>query len=473
MLELIVVSQKEADGFKAAAAFAVGDIRPANGSTAKRDVVIPVDGVPQRVKGSLREGEYQVRVRMPDGALHTETVSVPSDLAPAVLIVRSSGMPMERSDPYRVDKLKRSADYGERVARVKVQIEDDVPKPSWSKHVLPLPVINWVGSQATGRVHFDQLGDATQEVSLHRVRAMHVDFLADTRSIGAPQLDSETAARMSFGSAVAVQPAKVTRSGGSEVQKWKLAQRGKQPEDAATGRYFSALVSNGKDGAQVQKVVPIPQHWLQKDGSREELQLQFTGSMWLRDAVGLRLTVSDPLATSLLNFLQNGDLNGALAVGRSDWEIPGWDANPYEKVAEAYALVYSRHADAEEGWEAGILHLSRKVKDIPDPSILLATLLLQRKVKAFVVLGEEFPPAGVKARAEMAWRSIRDAVGMGPPMFRLGLRLLHENLCILLDSDFLPQGEIQRVKLALNVVGNWRARVDPTQALCVFDVSSL
>ncbi|MDM0110543.1 hypothetical protein QTI66_00175 [Variovorax sp. J22R133] len=285
---------------------------------------------------------------------------------------------------------------------------------------------------------------------------------------------ADDAARNSFGRAVALQPTKVRspRSGPANSQ-WKVAERGRNRSTLPT-RYYGVLVDNSDSNAVIQNVASIPDRWIGMDGSTDDVfQAAIVPNPDFPDSRRIELSVTDPDASSLMSFLQTGDLDAALAVAKPAMNFVEQGAeNAYAAVAAAYALVFAPSGSGNEGWERWVLELSAKRQDIPDGKILEATLLLQRSVPQMILGTRRFPPPSTQERINYAWDCVMEALRRGPPVFRLGLGLLESNIRIIRDSE-IESNTVDRnsVMAAARITSWFRARVDPYQPLCVFDVT--
>lgn len=237
-------------------------------------------------------------------------------------------------------------------------------------------------------------------------------------------------------------------------------------------RAFGWLRKDGPDGYAV--IACLPHAW-EVDPSDTPAKIRAVASGVGPEKTarpGLRIVVDDPGMNSILGFLQSGDLDSAERLTRLSLEyLYEKDLNPYAAAAGAYALVHvPGAADASEPWPRWIRHLSNRFPDIPDGPILLATLLLQRGAGELAVGRPGSSAEHDRAGFEECRRLLLRAVCSGPPIFRLGLRLLAENLEIVrgLEREYgLATGELDR---AAELVRWMSLRVDTSQPFTALKV---
>lgn len=482
MPRLVVVPIKDDRSADLSSSFAVADIRrlaPAHDETQSLlNVVLPINGRAEGDEMVLEPGSYLFRVRMPSGETLIETLQVDATWPRSTVLVVADELGFRRREKRRTsDSLNAASSSNYSLIEADTLDREVTAQPPgqkkqwlWSKHVLSTPMPSWLSDTDGFRTLISDLGDNAAPYVLHRLKVKPIESpLVALRDERASPGDI---AMSLFGQALAIQPTKVAAtSSGFSLSQWKVAEKGKV-DPAEQARYYGVLVANTGDGSMVQKVASIPDRWIGLDGTKDDFfRAEIVEHPDFSSGARIRLSVTDPRAMSLMSFLQTGDLDAALAVSRPARGFVRQGAqNAYAAVAAAYALVYAPAGAGNPGWEEWVLELARNRSDIPDGKILEATLLLQREVPRVFFAGAEFPPAVVERRLERAWGCVQEAVRRGPPVFRLGLRLLEENIRILRDSGADVVDHSAAVAAA-NVTGWLRARVDPYQPLCVFDVS--
>ena len=481
MPRLEVVPIKGGKSADLSSSFAVADIRRLTSARdetqALLNVVLPINGRAEGDEMVLEPGSYQFRVRMPSGETLIETIHIDATWPWSTVLVVADEPGFRRREQRRTsDSLNAASSSNYSLIEADSFVREVTAQPSgrkkqwlWSKHVLSAPMPSWLSDTDGFRSLISDLGDIAAPYVLHRLKVKPIESPLALRDERASPGDI---AMSLFGQALAIQPTKVaTTSSGSSLSQWKVAEKGKvDPLEQA--RYYAVLVANTGGGTMVQKVASIPDRWIGLDGTKDDVfRAEIVEHPDFNGGTRIRLSVTDPRAMSLMSFLQTGDLDAALAVSSPAMGfVRQGTQNAYAAVAAAYALVYAPAGSGNPGWEEWVLELARNRSDIPDGKILEATLLLQREVSGVFFAGAEFPPTAVERRLERAWGCVQEAVRRGPPVFSLGLRLLEENIRILRDSGAEVVDSSAAVAAA-NVTGWLRARVDPYQPLCVFDVS--
>lgn len=185
----------------------------------------------------------------------------------------------------------------------------------------------------------------------------------------------------------------------------------------------------------------------------------------------LDVRVSDPDVQSVLGFVLQSDLEGALAVLDSCMDMLAQKSqNPYAAAAAGYVLLNAPQQHAGFQWQDWIGKLGRKFSDdVPDGLILHATLLLQT-APGRMLPSEYFPP-DTGSRAKMAGDLLLQAMERGLPLYRAGVRLLASNLRILVADDSLPN--LETLRKAQELAAWLLMRLDSRQVFTVVDVTDL
>ena len=242
------------------------------------------------------------------------------------------------------------------------------------------------------------------------------------------------------------------------------------PEPGSALRAFGWLRAAGDKTF----IAAIPHHWQVSNGGRPaRLRAIVSGEAKDPSRVGLRITVDDPSVASILGFLQSGDLDSAERIIRQSIEyLHDKHINPYAAAAAAYALVHAQGAvDLSEPWPRWIRNLCDAYPDIPDGPILLATLLLQRNGERSLGHGgktSEQIQTGLHECRELLVR----AVCCGPPVFRLGLKLLAQNIDIVrgLERERALDDPSPTLGRAAALARWMSLRVDTTQPFTVLRI---
>ena len=217
----------------------------------------------------------------------------------------------------------------------------------------------------------------------------------------------------------------------------------------------------------------IPHSWrVARTGAPASVRAVLSGDPGDSSRLGLCVVVDDPGVTSILGFLQTGDLDSAERLTRQSLQfLNEKEMNPYAAAAAAYALVHSPGAaDVSEPWPQWIRNLTNWFPDIPDGPVLLATLLLQRGAGELAV-GR---PGSSQAHDRQGFHECRKlllrAVCGGPPIFRLGLRLLAENIDIVRNLERELESPTKELDRAASLVRWMSLRVDTSQPFTVLRV---
>lgn len=182
--------------------------------------------------------------------------------------------------------------------------------------------------------------------------------------------------------------------------------------------------------------------------------------------------VSDPDVQSVLSFVLQSDLEGALAVLDACMDmLASKTKNPYAAAAAGYVLLNAPADRSSFPWQHWIGNLGHNFPDIPDGLILHATLLLQTKPGR--MLPTSFFPEDVASRANMAASLLLEALERGLPLYRAGVRLLASNLRILISDDCAKAVTPEALRKAYELTAWLLMRLDPQQVFTVVDVTGI
>ncbi|AVG16042.1 hypothetical protein CFN79_09355 [Chromobacterium vaccinii] len=186
----------------------------------------------------------------------------------------------------------------------------------------------------------------------------------------------------------------------------------------------------------------------------------------------MHLEVDDPDFGGLIEFLQQGDLNGSVQIMRTALDIlyEKW-LNPYAAAVAGYVLVQAgpRMGFLDEHWTQWLLNLASRYTGLPDGAILFTTLLLQSPAGRDLNLHYE---GGPKNPFRTPLGSALEAMRRGPPLFRYGLKLMATNLAILQDEAINNGDVADEISAATRYVRELSLRVDPNQPFSIFDVAN-
>lgn len=186
----------------------------------------------------------------------------------------------------------------------------------------------------------------------------------------------------------------------------------------------------------------------------------------------LDVRISDPDMQSVLGFILQSDLEGALAVLDACKEILSDKAkNPYAAAAAGYVLLNAPATRSNESWHRWIGNLGRFFPNLPDGLILHATLLLQSQ--AGQMQPSNYFPGDAKSRANMATELLLGALERGLPLYRAGVRLLASNLRILVSEESAADRHLVQVRKAHELSAWMLTRLDAQQVFTVVDFSDL
>lgn len=216
----------------------------------------------------------------------------------------------------------------------------------------------------------------------------------------------------------------------------------------------------------------IPRDWtVTRSGREADMRVVVSAQPTTPSRLHMKLAVHDPDVASVLGFLQTGDLDNAERLTRQSIDyLDQKFHNPYAAAASAYVLVHSRDADQSPPWQGWVNKLARQFPGIPDGAILQATLLLQR--------GEQGTLLEQGTRGSADWRRafttcrqlVLQAICGGPPVFKLGIKLLAENIDILRNLE-RELGEPTEELTRASELARWMLlRVDTSQSFTVFRI---
>ncbi len=213
----------------------------------------------------------------------------------------------------------------------------------------------------------------------------------------------------------------------------------------------------------------LPERWLNRDGRPIPIRARIRDR---KERFGQKskmyIEVDDPDYAGLIDFLQAGDLSGAAEIVNTAKELLyGKWINPYAAALGGYVMIHTNGLGNLSGsrWRRWVLNLAANFPKLPDGAILYATLLLQ------CPSDQDEPTFLENEHFSSPLAAILEALRRGPPVFRLGLKLLSSNLDILINEHVDDQRTSQELRNAKKYVRSLLARVDPYQAFCVFDVS--
>lgn len=217
----------------------------------------------------------------------------------------------------------------------------------------------------------------------------------------------------------------------------------------------------------------IPHSWRVSPSNRPaNLRAVVSGEPKDPSRLSLRVVVDDPSVTSILGFLQTGDLDSAERLIRKSVEyLYQKQLNPYAAAAATYAFVHAPGAvDLSEPWPQWVRNLSNWYQDIPDGPILLSTLLLQRGAGENSVGRPNSTPDQNRRGFHECRRLLLRAVCCGPPVFRLGLKLLAENIDIVRSLERELESPTRELDRAAELVRWMSLRVDTSQPFTVMRI---
>lgn len=221
------------------------------------------------------------------------------------------------------------------------------------------------------------------------------------------------------------------------------------------------------------KLIRLPGKWLgQHDGRPRDVFVEITKSRWQQFEIAL--SVDDPQIQSVIDFSQQNDLRGALAVLDQGVDMLFRKVvNPYAAAAAAYVLLLAPPNLVPPEWHDWVGNLARWFPDLPDGAIQHATLLLQRpppnEVRAN--LSHHLFPEHSWQRSELAAMLVLESLQRGLPLYRSGFSLLASNLDILSQDTDLPGYLQDSIRTARKMVSALQLRLDTSQPFTVVDIS--
>lgn len=254
--------------------------------------------------------------------------------------------------------------------------------------------------------------------------------------------------------------------------KWKKPLRknsviGDESQEGKAGRFF-ALSFRAETSVDPLQVACVPGRWKKRDGALAEVGVSYQERLVAgKPFRSMYVEVDDPDIGGLMEFLQQGDLEGSAKMLEQAIELlyDKW-RNPYASAAAGYVLIQmaSIFPGGIADWPQWLLNLARRYTQLPDGAILFTTLLLQGSSTPRLPFhyGDLPSPFSTVRGAAL------EAVRRGPPLFRYGLKLMSTNLAILEGEALKPDREIQA---AIRYVRKLSLRVDASQSFSVFDVA--
>lgn len=215
----------------------------------------------------------------------------------------------------------------------------------------------------------------------------------------------------------------------------------------------------------------IPHVWIVQLTRRQaDVRILLSGLSDEAQAPQMKLAVHDPTVASVLGFLQKGDLDSAkLLATESIRMLDQKRINPYAAAAAAYVLVHVQN-DEQSYWQHWVRNLARWFPAIPDGTILLATLRLQRGDFGFSSVDQRLTIAQQRRLFNEAKDLVLQSLGHGPPIFRMGIKLLTENIDILRNMASDLNEPADDLANAAALVRWMRLRVDTSQPFTVFSI---
>lgn len=420
----------------------------------------------------LNPGSYLVRLRAGSGQFFMRRVRVADEGPESSITFAPSGLSIDQEPTY----LREQA-LVEMVASVPKRLApyiDDAPDKETSRTQWTAQVVH--DSPRLARLDF------LPGLELDKVVRAKQDFLGLARLQGGPQIGDALSihktqdadlSTLLVGNIQAFQAARLYGDVDDLHASWKKPLRknsiiGAESQEGNTGRFF-ALSFRAVDGIDPLQVACVPGRWRKRDGDLAQLSVSYHKRL-VRGVQkrSLAVDVDDPEIGGLIDFLQQGDLQGSVKMLDQAVELlyEKW-RNPYASAAAGYVLIQTANADITvENWTQWILNLASRFTLLPDGAILFCTLLLQRYPQAREKLSFE---EGGAQHFKTARGAALEAVRRGPPLFRYGLKLMSTNLAILEGEIQSPDTELQA---AIRYVRKLSLRVDSSQAFSVFDVEA-
>jgi hypothetical protein len=270
------------------------------------------------------------------------------------------------------------------------------------------------------------------------------------------------------------QAIRLRKHGDAFSAKWKLPMRavrhlGVVAAEARVHRYF-AIARDASSARDSWQLACLPGRWrIDGIGWSDVTITCRRASKASRPCAWMEVAVDDPNATTMLAALQADESDSIARLAPIARELLHRRArNPYAATVAAYVLSHPCNAMASPGLVKALHDLASTARALPDASILIAALMIRD-------LSREH--GDFQARAEsswfVAWRTLKDAVAIGPPLLRFGLTLLGDCLEATRAHADLPVTELALMNRAWRDHQSMCGRVDLNQAFCVFDVSGM
>lgn len=412
----------------------------------------------------MSEGTYLARVKLPNGHLFTETISVPHGEDDLYIVLgeswdNSSSAIHERDEPRTIDPV----DWEDTREVRNRQLSDG------TNHFLPYetPTPNtWTPRIVETIVHPSRVRELLATSATHDgIWELLLAYLGNDGYIEQPVYwESSTEDSASFAWSI-----------NSKLRERTSNSPAGKNSEFLNRRY--TVIFRGR----ITIVACLPHKWqtvkeVIGEYARFPTYARITAtSQWPPSAtrpISVSLTVSDPQIQSILGFLQEGDLSAArIIVDQCIDYLRDKFQNEYAAAAAGYILVMSPAGQQRSSpWEEWIGNLGHFFGNLPDGDILHATLLLQRGPElADSYRSHRYFPESIAERQQLAVELTLSSLGKGLPVYRQGLRLLASNLRILLDSDLMSD-----VKFALDrayTFVTWLSmRVNPREAFTVVEI---
>lgn len=258
---------------------------------------------------------------------------------------------------------------------------------------------------------------------------------------------------------------------------WKYPLRnssiiGEPLQEGKGARYF-ALSYRAPDAIDPLQVACMPGRWRTRDGDLAPVHINYrTRRVGGQTSRAMHLEVDDPDFGGLIEFLQQGDLNGSVQIMRTALDLLyEKEMNPYAAAVAGYVLVQAGPS-MQCGNEYGpqwLLNLASRYTGLPDGAILFTTLMLQSPEGRSMNLHYE---GGAESRFRTPLGAALEAMRRGPPLFRYGLKLMATNLAILQEEASNYSDDADEIAAAIRYVRELALRVDPNQPFSVFDVAN-
>jgi hypothetical protein len=455
---------------------AVADITALNSNGEEDELVregLVINLRKTHVVEDLQPGNYLVRLRVPTGQLLSKRVLVVQLNGKSAMEFVPARAKPRFDDSYSDDeelRIEVGSSAPTLASRKNAQSSDSADRGRWTAKLMEaadatlnylpgLPVLEVV------KPNQDYMGVA-------RLQATPRSDVVLSEHRDKHQLSSYL-----VGDIAAVQAAKLYGDSREMRAQWKKPLRkdsiiGKASEEGQGARFFALSYRATDNAFSPLQVACMPGRWFTQDQGLAKVEAAyFPRRVAGRTRRSIRLEVDDPDFGGLIEFLQQGDLSGAVQVVDRSLEklYYKWN-NPYAAALAGYVLVSAGLPSTVgwENWEQWILNLASQFTGLPDGAILYTTLVLQG-------------PPGIEGRLDFSdakaagFRRVVDAaleaVRRGPPLYRYGLKLMSTNLDILVHEGGLNRTVREEVLAAQSYIRELSLRVDPGQPFCVFDVA--